>query len=69
MTKNNDAQPTPASEAAHTELRRAPANASDPDGVSGEEASIAEPTPAPRAKVMPPELDDDGDDLFNDLPL
>ena len=25
--------------------------------------------PAPRAKVMPPELRDDDDDLFNDMPV
>ena len=66
---------TPAAEAdddAHTELRRqgeaAPGTAADEtDGADAADAAKSPPKPRTPVERLP--LDDDGDDLFNDVPV
>lgn len=52
-------------ETVHTELRRHE-NAPESEGAKAPEARAK--GPAPRAKTLPPDLDE-SDDLFNDMPV
>jgi hypothetical protein len=53
----------------HTELRRQGEEAPDATSDTAEGADAAETPPKPRTPVERLPLDDDGDDLFNDIPV
>ncbi|AHM05527.1 hypothetical protein roselon_03267 [Roseibacterium elongatum DSM 19469] len=57
---SSGAVPEDDADQAHTELRRSGGRSETDD---------APAKPRPRSKVMPKELDDDDDDLFNDMPV
>lgn len=61
MTKQTDTErhAAPEERTVHTELRPLAANLARSKPVA----------PAPRAKVMPPEIGGDDDDMWNDMPV
>jgi len=56
--------------AAKTNVTKPRAEVQDaPHQMAHTEVRAPHRTPRPRAKTLPPELDDSDDDLFNDLPI